>query len=395
MNDTSSKSRGRRAVFRCGLALVILCTATTLLQAQNSVELTATYGRGVHAYFASQADLADQLFTQVIEAGSTDPRVYYFRAMARLGCGRQYEAEADMRLGAAFEARDPGNRYAISKALERVQGANRRTLEEFRQQARVDRLQERQMLNRDRYEDLRRREPDVLRREMPVPLEDLVEPSLTLPGGATARPTPAAAPAPSSQSAPTADPAPARPIPPQEPTTSPSEDPFGGEPSESEDPFGGAEPAVDESAPPAEVPEAPAEEANDEDPFAVAPAAGALDNKDRVESVELLGVIGRVATSMLPWRGLDVSSFTPDAAIPLDSGEPAFAAPDESATIAASAEEPVATEADAFGEAETAELDEPSPDLFGDQAAEPATAAAESDQPATADAAGDDPFGEF
>ena len=105
--------------------------------AQNSSELSAMYGRGVHAYFANQAAEAEELFSQVINAGSTDPRVYYFRAMARIGCGRQNEAEQDMQMGATFEARDPGNRYAISKALERVQGANRRTLESFRQQARA------------------------------------------------------------------------------------------------------------------------------------------------------------------------------------------------------------------------------------------------------------------
>ena len=75
----------------------------------QSATVMAVYGRGVHAYFSGDSSLAEQYFTQVIEAGSTDPRPYYFRAMVRLSGGKQFEAENDMRVGASYEAAESGH----------------------------------------------------------------------------------------------------------------------------------------------------------------------------------------------------------------------------------------------------------------------------------------------
>ena len=144
--------------------------------AQQSSALSAVYGRGVHAYFAGKSSLAEQHFTQVIQAGSTDPRPYYFRAMVRMRSGRKFEAENDMRVGAGFEARNPGSQQSIGRALQRVQGPDRRTLEAFRRQARLDRLQKNRQQTRQRYEQIERRGPAVLRQAVPVPLEQSVEP---------------------------------------------------------------------------------------------------------------------------------------------------------------------------------------------------------------------------
>ena len=110
---------------------------------QQALQLNDVYGRGIHAYFANQTSQADELFSQVIQAGSTDPRVYYFRAMARLRNGRQDEAFQDMRVGAAYEARDPGAAGAVGQALMRIQGADRHVLEQYRRQGRLLRAQER------------------------------------------------------------------------------------------------------------------------------------------------------------------------------------------------------------------------------------------------------------
>src|SRR5687768_279958 len=85
--------------------------------AQDSPELTEIYGRGVHNYFGGQVWLSDDQFSQVIDAGSTDPRVYYFRALAGLRSGRQTEAQQDLAVGASLEARDPGASGAIGQAL--------------------------------------------------------------------------------------------------------------------------------------------------------------------------------------------------------------------------------------------------------------------------------------
>jgi|GEM_PF-2739372 len=144
--------------------------------AQSSSALTAVYGRGVHAYFAGNTSLAEQYFTQVIQAGSTDPRPYYFRAVLRLQTGKRFEAENDMRVGAAYEARDPGAKHSIGRALQRVQGPGRRILEKFRRQARLDRLQQGQQQTRQRYEQRNRRTPGLLRRPTQVPLNQTIQP---------------------------------------------------------------------------------------------------------------------------------------------------------------------------------------------------------------------------
>ncbi|NOY29616.1 MAG: hypothetical protein GXP28_05400 [Planctomycetes bacterium] len=161
----------------------------TETHAQDSAEMSAVYGRGVHAYFSNRMSGAEQLFSQVIQAGSTDPRVYYFRAMARLRTGRQYEAEEDMKVGAAYEARDPGSQHSIGIALQRVQGQGRRSLERFRREGRLNRVQQHRQQSQLRYEQLEQRGPQVLRRETPVQLEQLSKPSMlqTIP----AVPTPA------------------------------------------------------------------------------------------------------------------------------------------------------------------------------------------------------------
>src|SRR5262245_48701035 len=104
---------------------LIVCASGVLAIAQDTTEITALYGRGVHAFFAGHLSEAEQMFTDCANSGSTDPRVYYFRGIARLRQGRQYEAEEDFKIGAAFEARDPGMRYGIGSALQRIQGPER------------------------------------------------------------------------------------------------------------------------------------------------------------------------------------------------------------------------------------------------------------------------------
>ncbi|MCG8451059.1 MAG: hypothetical protein MI725_15940, partial [Pirellulales bacterium] len=158
------------------LVFGISLTGAHGVSAQDPHELKATYGRGVHAYFAGQLKQAEQHFSQVIASGSRDPRVYYFRAMTLLGTRRQFEAENDMRTGAAIEARNPSSRYSISRSLQRVQGHRRKTLEKFRRQARLEREQLIRKQTRNRYEQLQRRGDVVLHREEPVELDSLVDP---------------------------------------------------------------------------------------------------------------------------------------------------------------------------------------------------------------------------
>jgi len=142
--------------------------------AQQSPELKSLYGRGVHSFFSNQVSHAERQFTSVIDAGSTDPRVYYFRSMARLRMGLTEEAQSDMRIGASYEARRPGDRAAVSKSLQRLQGSGRLMLERFRREARLLRGEQRRTQARTRYQRLQRREADVLRQPVDLPLEQLL-----------------------------------------------------------------------------------------------------------------------------------------------------------------------------------------------------------------------------
>ena len=327
-----AKALFMNSVLIISLAGVMLVAAASQSSAQNSTELMATYGRGVHAYFNGQVHEADRLFSQVINGGSSDPRVFYFRAMARIRAGRTYEAEDDMRIGAAYEARNPGYGSTISRALQRVQGPNRRKLEEFRRQARLNQVSERRMMNRSRYEQLKRREPKVLRNEVSVPLEELTNPDMSFPGAAgTTVPPDGSSPQPTSST-------------PPDPVD--SSDPFGGSeepvddvfgspdeagqvPTEEEDPFGGTESDDDDPF--------GAPESEDDDPFsaggsasddgerfaAAAEAAptssppGELGEEDKVSPQTMIGVLGRIALGLNPARGLE---------LPMPAG-PGLAAP--------------------------------------------------------------------
>ncbi|MCA9231885.1 MAG: hypothetical protein KDA57_14645 [Planctomycetales bacterium] len=318
--------------------------------AQDSPEVSAAYGRGVHAYFGNQTGAAEQLFTQVVQAGSTDPRVYYFRAMTRLRMGRQYEAEDDMRVGAAYEARDPGKRHAIGMALQRIQGQDRRTLERFRREGRLNRVQQRREQSQMRYEQLQQRGPQVLRREAPVGLDQLADPAMEL-SAPTVPTTPSPVPPPEPAAAPQVIAPPAAEVPPPAPTipsevespapapaveeddlfsdpapaTAEPSDVFGEPTSEPEmseptdDPFGESAPPVETEADP--FGEAPAEEivpaAEEEPPMAEEPA-------------ETDDLFGEPATE---------ESSVDEAPEPSDPGDDLFGEPESSEAPAETAEE--------------------------------------------------------
>lgn len=340
-----------RAIFRKSL-LTLACFTLGLslsgnvhsLFAQGASEITAVYGRGVHAFFACNRDRADQLFSEVIQAGSRDPRVYYFRGLALLQQGRQYEAEDDFRMGAALEAQDPGRRYAIGTALQRIQGPARQTLERYRREGRLQKYQERRQQNQQRYEQLRSREPDVLHQDAPVLMEDLVLPSVERPAPPEvetgkieeSKPTPA----------PIAIPTPA---PPQEPAPSapavaPEMDPFGSPPPQEptpaeEDPF--SEPAKTESKPvPAAEPEddlfGPADEPTDSEPAVSQPSAPAVEEDLFSDPAPAPAATQPTPAPTAPSPADDLFGAeptpTPEPAVAESSEEDPFGGPEEAAS---------------------------------------------------------------
>jgi tetratricopeptide (TPR) repeat protein len=125
--------------------------------------LAQLYGNGVHAYFARDYGQAFELLTSAIEQGDQDPRCYYFRGLTCSKLGSMDQAAADYKRGAELETASDDVFYGVSEALERVQGVDRLTLEEYRRSARVAAHQRALERKRLRYEQLRRAEEEVLR----------------------------------------------------------------------------------------------------------------------------------------------------------------------------------------------------------------------------------------
>lgn len=181
----------------------------------ESLPLAAAYGDGVHAYFAGDYDRAYEDLTQAIEAGTDDPRAFYFRGLAALRLGRSDEAEADFTAGADRESQGLGA-WPVGRSLERIQGADRLCLERHRVRARVSLLQRQREAEQFRYSQIEAAQPDVLRRRRPV-APRTGDPGNVFEQSPSPAPTRTVAPA-DSAAEPMPEPAPARPE---------ADDPFG------------------------------------------------------------------------------------------------------------------------------------------------------------------------
>ena len=95
------------------------------------------YGSGVHAYFSGNYERASELFNELIDAGSQDPRVHYFRGLTHMqtqGCMIEIGLP-DFEQAAQLEV--SGKRSAdVAKALSRIQGPTRIAIERIRAKAR-------------------------------------------------------------------------------------------------------------------------------------------------------------------------------------------------------------------------------------------------------------------
>lgn len=76
---------------------------------------------------------AQGLLTQIIEAGTRDPRAYYYRALVSEQLGA--DSEEDLRAAAKLEAETTSTRL-VNRALENVQGETRAKIEKYREEAR-------------------------------------------------------------------------------------------------------------------------------------------------------------------------------------------------------------------------------------------------------------------
>ena len=96
----------------------------------------AVYGDGVHSFYAGDFQQSHNYLSEVVDLGTDDPRVYYFRGLSALQLGKRKAADADFKKGADFEAKR-GNMRTVSRAIERIQGPDRLLLEQCRATARL------------------------------------------------------------------------------------------------------------------------------------------------------------------------------------------------------------------------------------------------------------------
>jgi hypothetical protein len=178
----------------------------------------------MHAYHAGDYDRAYDALTNAIEAGTEDPRGYYFRGLAALRLGRTSEADADFTAGADREL-STGSIRRVSQSLERVQGHDRLALERFRSRARLGALQREREAYGRRYSSIEDASGDVRRRRRP---ED-IRPELVAPRGRPAGELPPGRGTVEEVPAPAAGPAaPAKAF--EDEPAAESDDPFGDEP---------------------------------------------------------------------------------------------------------------------------------------------------------------------
>jgi len=112
-----------------------------------------TYGIGVHSYYSGNLTQADQIFNQLVDSGSQDPRVYYFRGVTQSRLTRDAAGKADFEKGADLEMQ--GKRAVdVGRALQRIQGRVRTEIEKARSAARLTYATKKMLLEKTRIEKL-------------------------------------------------------------------------------------------------------------------------------------------------------------------------------------------------------------------------------------------------
>jgi hypothetical protein len=154
----------KNSVLTAALAVAFVSQAAVVTESvsgQNAI-LAEMYGRGVHAYYAGQAEEATLYLTMAIDNGSQDPRTYYFRGMVADAAGQTEQADADWKVGAEMEA-DGRTNPAIGRSLSRYQGSARLRLERIRQSARLQAMATAMSRSKQRYGEIQAAEATVVR----------------------------------------------------------------------------------------------------------------------------------------------------------------------------------------------------------------------------------------
>jgi hypothetical protein len=126
---------GRRLGMQWLLTILVValavCVGNDKLSANETLAMKF-YGRGVHAYHDGRYSEALRYLDRATTYETRDPRIYYFRGLAKKRLG--YYAEADLQMAAQLEV--ALGRRDVGRALARVQGSDRLTVEQYRAEAR-------------------------------------------------------------------------------------------------------------------------------------------------------------------------------------------------------------------------------------------------------------------
>ncbi|HEY5312768.1 MAG TPA: hypothetical protein VIK18_09620 [Pirellulales bacterium] len=137
------------------LGAMVLASLLASSAAAEDPALEGFYGSGVEAYYTGDYVRAFNLLNAAVQAGTRDPRVYYFRGLAETFLGRTPDAHRDFEKGAAFESSETASVVDVGRSLERVQGPTRLLLERYRAGARLAAVAERQRQRVLRYGQVR------------------------------------------------------------------------------------------------------------------------------------------------------------------------------------------------------------------------------------------------
>jgi len=159
-------SRPAAAVAVCLAGLLPVASAQPLFLTEDAAVKRAL-GNGMHAFFGADYQQAYDDLTEVVAAGSRDPRALYFRGLAARRMGRIDEAEADFSEAARLEAAAIGQ-WPVSQTLERVQGQDRLALERHRIRGRIAGIQAGREAELRRYSELETTQDTYLRRRRPA-----------------------------------------------------------------------------------------------------------------------------------------------------------------------------------------------------------------------------------
>lgn len=113
---------------------VVLCAVTLSSAAAAEPSAADQMAAAVESWRNGDLDEAQGQLTRMIEAGTRDARVYYYRALISEQLGSN--SEQDLRAAAKLEAETTSTRL-VNRALENVQGANRAKIEKYRAEARA------------------------------------------------------------------------------------------------------------------------------------------------------------------------------------------------------------------------------------------------------------------